>query len=115
MTWKLVPDFLDVLDEELWIAVGNVDADKRHLWNILDDSIENFIICITDSWWDSNEGKNLGIFFCKSFPIFNCVVLVDAGETLLLKSNKDKMSPVSSIILKKTASIGLKYKLRLGI
>jgi hypothetical protein len=49
MRGEVVSDFLDVLDEELGVAVGNVDADELDVRNILDDPLQELVISIADS------------------------------------------------------------------
>ena len=48
MAGKVVPDFLDVLDEELRVAVGDVDADELHFRNAGDDTGEKLEVGVTD-------------------------------------------------------------------
>jgi hypothetical protein len=49
MRGEVVSDFLDVLDEELGVTVGNVDADELDSRNILDDPLQQLVIGIADS------------------------------------------------------------------
>lgn len=55
MAGKVVPDFLDVLDEELRVAVGDVDADELHFRNAGDDAGEKLEVGVTDPG-THNEG-----------------------------------------------------------
>ncbi len=66
MRGEVVSDFLDVLDEELGVAVGNVDADELDVRNILDDPLQELVISIADS-----EKQNWITSF-KKFKEENC-------------------------------------------
>jgi hypothetical protein len=49
MRGEVVSDFLDVLDEELGVTVGNVNADELDSRNVLDDTLQQLVIGIADS------------------------------------------------------------------
>jgi hypothetical protein len=48
MRGEVVSDFLDVLDEELRVTVGNVNADELDSRNVLDDPLQQLVIGIAD-------------------------------------------------------------------
>ena len=49
MTGKVVPDFLDVFDEELRVAVCDVDANELHVRNVLNDALQQLVVRVADS------------------------------------------------------------------
>ncbi len=49
MVGQPIPDFLDVLDEELGVPVGHVDADELNLRQSLHNTVEECKIGIADA------------------------------------------------------------------